>query len=76
MALPLAAGGLLIFGKLSLGVGAGKFLVYRGGRSFRRHSVFPYLSKGGTQILKISKKGELEKKLGWGKPKGGKDFQK
>ena len=34
--LPLAAGRLLIFGKFSKGGGAEKFLVYRGGRSFRR----------------------------------------
>ena len=39
------------------------------------HSVFP-LSTGGTQILKISQRGEPKKKFGVGKAKGVKDFQK
>ena len=33
------------------------------------YSVFP-LSTGGTQILKISQRGEPKKKFGVGKPKG------
>ena len=38
----------------------------------------PTFQKGGTQILKISKRGEEPRKKfwGWGKPKEGKDFQK
>ena len=47
---------------------------------FNFHSVFPpppFQKEGGTQILKISKRGEPEKKF-WdeGNQKGGKDFQK
>ena len=41
------------------------------------HSVSTPLSKGGTQILKISKQGgNLKKNLGWGKPKRGGNFSK
>ena len=39
------------------------------------HSVFPPFQKGGTQILKISERGEPEKKYWWGKTKEGKVFQ-
>ena len=49
-----------------------------GTREFYLHSVFPPFQKGGgTQILKISKRGgNLKKILGWGKPKGrGKIFK-
>ena len=47
---PLAAGRLLIFGKLSLRGGDGKFLVHRGG------IVGSPPFKGGTKILKLSKR--------------------
>ena len=70
--------GQLIYGKLSLGGGAGKFLVYRGDRSFRRHSVLPHLSKGGNLNFESFKKGgNLEKNFEDGEnQKGGQDFQK
>ena len=43
----------------------------------RQHSRVPPLLKGGNPIFEFFKKGGNQKKIfGWGKKKGGKDFQK
>ena len=66
----------MIFGKLSLRGGDGKFLVYRGGRSFRRDSRFPTFQRGDQDFETFKKGGGPEKRFwGWGNQMREKNFK-